>query len=200
MSKFPPKQDMVDFLKNVGKVHKDLIAFAVKSDSLLKSVFTDEREKWIHAQSCEIAIRNDAHEKACGNRGKNWIEKNNAGIAEFCLSNIGNKQAHNLRFTQKLVDNRMLDVVVTGTRVIPLKPDEIQKPVDLLKDLADQMVDVAGLKKTVDLVTLRKSSVSLLKKDAMPEDATGTLRFGMKYVIRDMTKAEEKVEAEKASK
>ena len=182
------KQAIIDFLSNPNKANMPsaMVEFASQDDSLLKNVYDTEKTKYEKRLSCKIADENAKLEDELKQVSLNFINSNMADISEYMASNIGNKQSQTLIFTEKLADGRRVDRVITGIRKVLLTADKIQKPMDLINGIKTNMW--LKTRKVVDLITVQKRSLSLLKKDDMPSD--DLLRYGVNFKVREATKKE----------
>ena len=180
--------DMINFLEKTAMIDTKVMAFIKKDANLLKSFYQTEHDKWAASQSCMMAEVSDKHETELSEIAKTWIKENKAALGEYAKSNIGNKQSQTLKANFLLNTGDRLEVVITALRKKPLTPEEVQMPVDMIDSLSDDMLTGAGVKKSVDMVTLRRRSVSLIGKDDQFKD--DMFRYGAKVLIRKSTKKE----------
>ena len=188
--------DMINFLSETAKINPDVMGLIKTDENVLKAFYKTEHKKWIDAQSCSIALECDAHESDLSELATSWIKGNLSEISAYMAGNVGNKQSQTLSTNFTLSNGDRLEVVITGNRIKRLTPTEIQLPVNLTDSLSADLLTGAGVKKSVDMVTLRRRSVSLIKQDKQSKD--DLFRYGAKVLIRKATKAEEKEDIEKA--
>jgi len=185
-------QQQCNFLRKQGTTDEVLGFILSQPDNdfgLLRHQYKTVHEAYIKTVDCNKQAELDRWEDFLIKQAKSFIEKHKEDFRKTAESSIGNKQAHAIRVSQKLYDNRRLDVVVNAKRLIPLEPEEIQKPSHLMKAMKETFVD-NGLKKTVNLRDYRRRTISLLTGSNKPKD--DTFEYSVTLNIRERTKTEEK--------
>jgi hypothetical protein len=183
----PEVQEICSFLKKRAGIDKFVVDFLKSDFDRLKSFYVNEKQKLKKMQACSIAKTLDEHEETLQETAKKWLEKNLTDLDKYASQTIGNRQACPIALTQRLQGGKRLVVQTLAKRLTPLTPEEVSKPTEILDNMKTTFVD-NKLKETVDLLQLRRRSISLVAGEDKPKSET--FDFNIVLSIRESTKKE----------